>query len=142
MLILDNFLLRTYNYVIFSRFCLLSVKRMKNQDMNIIARTARILDSNPCLRGSLVFSGAFWIPDLTSLTAPHFTKNKYLVSQYSPILPIFCPCARAPSHPMASNAGCFCCRRLFGNTYPTSVLCTIVALTLAVAIIYEPPSVK
>ena len=43
---------------------------MKNRDMNTIAGTARILDSNPCLRGSLVLSETLWIPDLTSLTTP------------------------------------------------------------------------
>lgn len=56
--------------IIFLQFCLLSVKRMKNQDMNTIVRTARILDSNPCLWGSLVLSETVWIPNLTSLTTP------------------------------------------------------------------------
>lgn len=74
-----TFGIKTY---IFLQFCLLSVKRMKNRDLNPTDKTARILDSNPCLQGSFVPPETLWIPDLTSPTPPpHFTYDKYLISQ-------------------------------------------------------------
>ena len=49
---------------------------MKNQDLNITARTAQILDS-------IVFPETLWISDLTSLITPppHLTNDNHLVSQ-------------------------------------------------------------